>query len=467
MIDGFKAILKDNLIKIRSHPDLDFLLPSSIKTGEVKENEFPEAEYRGLIFTDKKSHIEVKGSLHKFYNHGNQNYDDFNFAKIKRAIYILSEQPGIVINRARLTNLEIGVNIITEFNPSELLNSLINHRGKQFTLQTGKKKEYRECEHEQYYIKIYNKGLQYGLSKYILRIEVKFIKMEIPNKSGIYFLSDLLDVSKIKKLNGKFLDIFGEILIGDNIVDNEKLNNRDRLLFANGHNPNYWQQVIPKSKEYKNGSNSKEYKKARKKYETQLSRFKKLLKETGANYRKEFVLKSIIKKSNVLLRNTSEEENQISKSGKKTGEIDLPKFTEKHQINYPTENAKMGEIDPLLYSVKLPPSEERYKRKCKVTKLDISMQKENSEFLCTTGIKYYKEYEPKIWIQLWKRLSPQWHGCSEKIQIQEIHHSIRNEYLNKIHNTRRSISKVLEEPALFNQLNLIDKKKLEIARMAG
>jgi hypothetical protein len=125
MIDGFKAILKDNLIKIRSHPDLDFLLPSSIKTGEVKENEFPEAEYRGLIFTDKKSHIEVKGSLHKFYNHGNQNYDDFNFAKIKRAIYILSEQPGIVINRARLTNLEIGVNIITEFNPSELLNSLI------------------------------------------------------------------------------------------------------------------------------------------------------------------------------------------------------------------------------------------------------------------------------------------------------------------------------------------------------
>lgn len=463
MIDGFKAILKDNLDEIRNNPLLDFLLLSSIITGEIKENEFPSAEYKGLTFIEKKSYIEVRGSLHKFYNDGAHNYDDFNFAKIKRAINILSEQLGIVIDRARFTNLEIGVNIVTEFNPSELLNSLINHRGKQFTLQTGKKKEYRECEHEQYYIKIYNKGLQNGLSKYILRIEVKFIKMEIPNKSGIYFLSDLLDVSKIKKLNGKFLDIFGEILIGGSIVSNKKQNDRERLLIANGHNPNYWQQIIPKSKDYTNGANSKEYKKARKKYEIQLARFKKLLKETGANYRKELVQKSIIEKSNILLMNTSKEENQISKLDKITGEIDLPILTTKRQINHTIENAKIGEIDPLLYSVKLPPSEERYKRKCKVTKLDLSMQKENSEFLCTTGIKYYKEYEPKIWIQLWKRLSPRWHDCSEKIQIQEVHHSIRNEYLNKIHNIRRSIKKVLEEPALFNQFDLIRQDKLRIA----
>jgi hypothetical protein len=197
-----------------------------------------------------------------------------------------------------------------------------------------------------------------------------------------------------------------------------------------------------------------------------LARFKKLLKEKGANYRKEFVLKSIIEKSNVLLRNTSEEENQISKSGKKTGEIDLPKFTEKHEINYPTENAKMGEIDPLLYSFKLPLSEERYKRKCKVTKLDISMQKEKSEFLCTSGINYYKKNHPLIWLKLWRRLSPNWHGCSEDVQIREIHHSIRNEYFNKIHNTRRSIESVIAEPALFNQLELISREKLIIAGLA-
>lgn len=222
MIDGFKAILKENLDAIRSNPHLDFLIPSSITTGEVKENQPSTAEYNGLTFIDNKSYIEVRGSLHKFYNDGKQNYDDFDFAKIKRAIYMLSEQLGIVINRARLTNLEIGINIITDFYPSDFLNSLIVHRGKQFTFQTGKKKEYRECEHGQFFIKIYNKGLQNGLSKNILRIEVKYRKMEIPNKSGVYFLADLLDVSKIVELKVKLLDIFEEILIGDNTISYEK-----------------------------------------------------------------------------------------------------------------------------------------------------------------------------------------------------------------------------------------------------
>jgi hypothetical protein len=265
MIDGFKAILKHNLDSHRNNPLLDFVIPVSNNTGEVMNDKFPVSEYKGLIFTDKKSYIEVRGSLHKFYNDGKHNFDDFDLPKLKRAIYDLHEQFGVDINSARLTNLEIGINIITDFNPSEFLNSLIFHRGKPFTRQIGKKKDYTECEHEQFYIKIYNKSLQYGLSKNILRIEVKFRKMEIPNRLGIHVLSDLLDVSKIKKLNEKFLDIFEEILIGGHTVIQEKLNNRERLLFANGHNPNYWQQVIPKSKDYTNGANSKEYIRARKK----------------------------------------------------------------------------------------------------------------------------------------------------------------------------------------------------------
>jgi hypothetical protein len=34
------------------------------------------------------------------------------------------------------------------------------------------------------------------------------------------------------------------------------------------------------------------------------------------------------------------------------------------------------------------------------------MQKEDSVFLCTTGLKYYKENQPEIWLKLWKRLDP-------------------------------------------------------------
>lgn len=105
-------------------------------------------------------------------------------------------------------------------------------------------------------------------------------------------------------------------------------------------------------------------------------------------------------------------------------------------------------------------------KKCIVTGLDISMQKDNSRFLCTAGLRYYRKHHPEIWLNLWKRLSPHWHGRSDEIQFQEIHHSIRNEHLNMTHNTRRSIKKLMEVPSLFNQLELIQQDKLKIAGVA-
>lgn len=467
MIDGFKAIMSNNLDAIRYHPLLDFVIPYSEKTGEIKKGKYPTAEYKGLKFIDKGSIIEITGSLQKFKNEGKHNYDDFTFEEIWVTINILQNELNIDINHARLTNVEIGINLTLDYDPDIFLRSLVMHRGKKFTFQQNWNMQYRECIHYQFFIKIYNKGLQYQLNKYVLRIEIKYRKMEKPNSIGIHNISDLLDVTKIKKLKDELLKIYDDILIGDYNLAPNSLSSKDQLLFEKGHNPDFWDKLLPKSEEFKNKSESPGYKKTRKKYERNLSRFKYLLQKTGANYRKEFVRNLIVEKSSKLLTISPQLTTHISKSAKKKGEIDLPKIKGKPQINHPTESAKMGEIDPLLYSVKLPLSKKHDKRICKVTKLDISMQKENSEFLCTTGIKYYKEYEPKIWIQLWKRLSPRWHGCSEKIQIQEVHHSIRNEYLNKIHNTRRSINKVLEEPALFNQFDLIRQDKLEIAGMTN
>ena len=133
------------------------------------------------------------------------------------------------------------------------------------------------------------------------------------------------------------------------------------------------------------------------------------------------------------------------------------------RIDQKNESSEMSRIDTLFYSDKNIQTENRSKRFCVRTGLDISMQKSNSRFLCTEAIKFYKKYYPEIWQQLLQRLSPRWHGCSEETQIREIHHSIRNEHFNKIHNTKRSIKRVMEEPALFNQLDLIRRDKLETA----
>jgi hypothetical protein len=155
----------------------------------------------------------------------------------------------------------------------------------------------------------------------------------------------------------------------------------------------------------------------------------------------------------------------VSKLGRETWKIDQTYDNINEKTDQPLQKRETWENDSLFYSDSNVHDENSHKRKCLVTGFDISMQKGDSKFLCTTGIKYYKKNDPKIWLQLRKRLSPRWHGCSEDSQIREIHHSIRNEYFNIINNTRRSIKKLIEEPALFNQLNLISHKKLKQARL--
>ncbi len=104
-------------------------------------------------------------------------------------------------------------------------------------------------------------------------------------------------------------------------------------------------------------------------------------------------------------------------------------------------------------------------RKCPVTCLDISMQPKNSKFLSFTGTKWYYENDKKTFDNILKpRLT---NNCLKKnieIQLREIAHSIRNEDSNPRNNTRRAIRKLVnEQGSLFNNLQLIDKRKLEEA----
>jgi len=108
-------------------------------------------------------------------------------------------------------------------------------------------------------------------------------------------------------------------------------------------------------------------------------------------------------------------------------------------------------------------------KQCLVTGLDISMQKITSKFMSISGIKFYKKNYPEIYKELKKRLSDKWKNESLEIRFKEIAHSIRNEYFNKLNNsrnnTKRSINKILSMPSLFDNRLLIDKRKLQIAGM--
>jgi len=105
-------------------------------------------------------------------------------------------------------------------------------------------------------------------------------------------------------------------------------------------------------------------------------------------------------------------------------------------------------------------------RVCPVTGLDISMQPRNSKFLSYTGVKWYYDHNRKVFDKyLLSRLTDHFKNDGPDIQFREIAHSIRNSDSNPRNNSRRAIRRLLDnsDNTLFNNLDLIDKSKLENA----
>lgn len=104
-------------------------------------------------------------------------------------------------------------------------------------------------------------------------------------------------------------------------------------------------------------------------------------------------------------------------------------------------------------------------KRCPITGLDISMQPKNSKFLSYTGVKWYYEHDYETYKKILSpRIHAHWHDKDIDLQFREIAHDIRNADSNPRNNTKRAINKILKDKdSLFNNMDLIDKKKLKEA----
>jgi hypothetical protein len=102
---------------------------------------------------------------------------------------------------------------------------------------------------------------------------------------------------------------------------------------------------------------------------------------------------------------------------------------------------------------------------CPVTGLDISMQPKNSKFLSYTGVKWYYNNNYETYRTLLEpMLRKRWKYKSLKDQFREIAHIVRNRDSNPRNNIKRILSRILSDKnTLFNNVSLIDKKKLKNA----
>ncbi|MFH6966355.1 hypothetical protein [Flavobacterium sp. FlaQc-28] len=247
MIDNLKIYSTkknefENHIKLNQIVDLkQFYEPF---TGEIKPYPLKGKKLNLDIAINEKTAF-ITGSFHKQYNLdndlGSQNYNDFNYSKIKLTTEQIIETFKIAKSTS-ITNLELGFNIIINGDPQKYIDDYLlmydlkaPNRNEKF-LGKGDYKEFRKTD---YYFKIYNKSKPYKLDKNILRVEIKIIRKRLLELLGVYSLENILE----KKVLNNIFELLMQKFEGLTIIDefNEIDIPPDELeRLKNYMNDNYW-----------------------------------------------------------------------------------------------------------------------------------------------------------------------------------------------------------------------------------
>ncbi len=397
MVDYNKILLPKHYTKIlNNNKYLEFEHTANEQTGvEVKRI----AAYRNLKFEFESSGVVIMtGSLHKFFNNGEHNYNDYTVKDLVDTLQLIALNLCIDLSEAKIQNIEFGVNIIPPLSVKILLRGLLFHTGASMPMEVFKdvslpSGDYRQVRRNRFYLKAYDKAKHYKLDTNLFRWEVKIIKMIEIEHLEIKTLNDLINLSssQIKGIESLLMQRWNEIIYYDNTIDKTLLTNHNRIKLKDWRNDKYWLELF-ESTRVKNRNKPqrevKEFRKITSKYSSQIQNKVGVL---------------ISKKWCVLTASTKPKEVHINRSY--------------IGLNLPTNTDT---------------------KKCKITGLNISMQKEDSLLLSHTGLRYFLKEDKRIFEQVKNKYLPKWrHSLSLEIQISELAHNIRNTSSNQNIKQRR------------------------------
>lgn len=185
----------------------------------------------------ESNRIFMDGSLHKYSNNGIHNFDDFTHARFIEVLDKLNQRFGIKPKNMRILCLEYGFNVTPPIHPDLIINHTLKHKQKDSEIElSNDRAKYRQFKHQDYIIKIYNKGKQYKCKNSILRIEIKQTDWSVKyRKIGINTLDDFINHDKTIFIND-LLQKWNEVLFYDpTIKDNKK--------YLHYRDVNYWNQL--------------------------------------------------------------------------------------------------------------------------------------------------------------------------------------------------------------------------------
>lgn len=281
MIDYFKIGLFDQQFRklILENPLLNF--EARVKDAEIISQT---ATYKNMKVCVNDRQTIISGSLHKFWDSNGTNSSDFPMEPLRPAIIELSHLFGFNPADAVILGLEYGVNVIPVAPTDELISRAICYdcrhpfESMQGITGAGNGKEARLSN---YRIKIYDKGLQYGLSEPLLRFECKTKRSIDLKETGAHTLQDLTNSEVLRRLGQELISRFESILFHEKL-DETLMSHKEQLFYHDAANPYLWQSLKP----WKRNDNK--------------AKFAKLLEKHGGGSLKSNLRKQIADKWNEL-----------------------------------------------------------------------------------------------------------------------------------------------------------------------
>lgn len=254
MYDWIKMVTYNYFTKtsLLNNPELNFTTDVNPDTGEIKPiNCFGTfrrvAHDHGLTFNiyDNSGRIEIKGSLHQFYNSvingKGYNYNLFTLNNSIHVIELLRSMYGVIPKETSVHNLETGVNIkpCLDINVKKQLDYIKAFKDKKFnSMDIRIEGKGKKVVFNQYKVKVYDKGAHQKCNDDILRYEIGYYKMQMLGYN--LRLSDLIKVEVWKDLSTKLTSSIDNILFTD-IFDKKALTKTEFALFNFCNNADEWE----------------------------------------------------------------------------------------------------------------------------------------------------------------------------------------------------------------------------------
>ena len=258
MIDFIKLNKRLSEAEVRSLRDsIDFYSTFNTATGE-EVSLSPNGKHllSHLLAWDRNMKIklyssgwcEVSGSIHKYFNDGKHNFNQFSKKDLINTLRLMEDKLDLDLMEFKISGLEFGVNIQPPISSEDIIDYSLMYKGRSFESKYHNDEgNYKQVELCQYKVKLYDKRLHYEAQGYevgneTLRFELKYNVMKSINCLGIYHLRDLIE--RIDCLKEPLLNAWDNILLFDPTI-NKNVKEEKKLKY---NNIKFWNDISKKNK---------------------------------------------------------------------------------------------------------------------------------------------------------------------------------------------------------------------------